>query len=163
MGKKNKLPPEDPLVFRDFNNDSIELSIDGLPIGKGRPKVTSRFGHAFAYTPTRTKDYEQKIKMTYINNYTYFHRLDGPLEATINQYFPVPKGTSKVKHQKMINNEIQHTKKPDIDNIIKSILDGLNGLAYEDDSQIVSLTANKYYSDNPRVDVSIKKINRGEL
>lgn len=43
--------------------------------------------------------------------------------------------------------------KPDTDNYIKSTLDGLNGILWEDDNQIVDLVAHKYYSDNPRVEI----------
>lgn len=45
--------------------------------------------------------------------------------------------------------------KPDTDNIIKAVLDALNGLAYEDDSEVVSVTAKKYYSAEPRVEVAL--------
>ena len=48
--------------------------------------------------------------------------------------------------------------KPDTDNYIKSTLDGLNGLLWEDDNQIVDLIAHKYYSDNPRVEVEVNKV-----
>ena len=58
----------------------------------------------------------------------------------------------------MINNIITNTHKPDIDNIEKSILDSLNGLAYEDDSQIISLYGEKRYSDIPRVELKIKEV-----
>ena len=48
------------------------------------------------------------------------------------------------------------TKKPDLDNIIKAIADSLNGIAYKDDAQIVELKSKKFYSDTPRVEVTIK-------
>ncbi|WP_334299865.1 RusA family crossover junction endodeoxyribonuclease [Anaerobutyricum hallii] len=50
------------------------------------------------------------------------------------------------------------TKKPDLDNVIKSILDALNKVAYHDDTQIVSLSMEKFYSDSPRVEVTINSI-----
>ena len=61
----------------------------------------------------------------------------------------------------MFKGEMLPTKKPDVDNIIKIILDSLNGLAYKDDAQIVARTCQKLYvnDDNePRVEVKIEKI-----
>jgi Holliday junction resolvase RusA-like endonuclease len=58
----------------------------------------------------------------------------------------------------MKNREIRPTKKPDADNILKAVLDALNGLAYNDDSQIVSARIEKLYSDNPRVEIVISNL-----
>lgn len=58
----------------------------------------------------------------------------------------------------MLENEISPTIKPDTDNIAKSILDSLNGIAYKDDKQIVSLKVDKYYSEIPSVSVEIKEV-----
>ena len=38
-----------------------------------------------------------------------------------------------------------YTKKPDLDNLVKSVLDGLNGIAYVDDNQIIDIEARKEY------------------
>ncbi|CZR99694.1 Endodeoxyribonuclease RusA [Clostridioides difficile] len=54
---------------------------------------------------------------------------------------------------------IRPSKKPDLDNIIKSVADSLNGIAYKDDSQIVEVVSKKYYSDKPRVEVILEDIN----
>ena len=55
--------------------------------------------------------------------------------------------------------EIRPIKRPDWDNIGKLITDALiNNLAYHDDSQIVSCTVEKYYSEQPRVEVEIEEI-----
>nr|WP_320443163.1 RusA family crossover junction endodeoxyribonuclease [Limosilactobacillus oris] len=48
--------------------------------------------------------------------------------------------------------------KPDTDNYIKSTLDGLNGLLWDDDNQIVDLVASKFYSDNPRVEIEVEEV-----
>ena len=55
----------------------------------------------------------------------------------------------------MLTGNLRPTKKPDLDNVAKIILDSLNKIAYDDDSQIVDLHIRKYYSDNPRVLVSL--------
>lgn len=136
----------------------INLTINGDPVGKGRPRVTNRGSFAHAYTPSKTKNYEKTIQNEFLSKYNYNDILHGPIKAEVNAYFPIPISTSKRKKQDMINNLDKHTKKPDIDNVIKSIFDALNNLAFEDDSNIISLTANKYYSECPRVEVTLKEV-----
>ena len=58
----------------------------------------------------------------------------------------------------MLENEISPTIKPDTDNIAKSILDSLNGIAYKDDKQIIRLTVEKWYAEVPNVTVEIKEV-----
>ena len=154
----SKLPPKDkcecPVYFENF----IDLIIEGEPVGKGRPRVTTRGKFAHAYTPLKTKNYERMVMNSFLNKYTFNDQLSGPIEANIKGYFSIPKSTSKKVRNLMLSNKIHHTKKPDIDNIAKSVLDSLNGLAYEDDSQVVKLTGEKLYSDNPRVELYLKEI-----
>ena len=58
----------------------------------------------------------------------------------------------------MIDHEILPMVKPDTDNIAKSILDSLNGIAYKDDKQVVELIVYKFYNDVPYVNVTIEEI-----
>ena len=58
----------------------------------------------------------------------------------------------------MMGMDRRPTKKPDIDNVIKIITDALNGIAYDDDAQIVSLSATKFYDENPHVDVRLDDV-----
>jgi Holliday junction resolvase RusA-like endonuclease len=71
---------------------------------------------------------------------------------------PIPKGTSKKKIIEMTENlTIHHTKKPDIDNLVKFSMDCLNGIAWEDDKQVISLSSYKYYSLKPRTEIIIEE------
>jgi Holliday junction resolvase RusA-like endonuclease len=58
----------------------------------------------------------------------------------------------------MLDNKIYPTIKPDTDNIAKSILDSLNGIAYKDDKQVVKLTVEKRYDEIPSVSVWISEV-----
>lgn len=147
-----------PVYFENF----IRLTIEGEPVGKGRPRVTTRGSFAHAYTPKKTKNYERTIENSFLEKYNYDNMLKGPIEANIKGYFSIPKSSTKTARKLMAENLIRHTKKPDIDNIAKSVLDSLNGLAYEDDSQIVKLTGEKLYSENPRVELYLKEIYIGD-
>jgi Holliday junction resolvase RusA-like endonuclease len=125
----------------------ITFTIPGDPMGKQRPK----FGKGFAYTPIKTVNYETLVKMEYHNQVGKM--LDGEIKATINAFYSIPKSVSKKRSDLMCVGVIRPTKKPDLDNVAKAILDSLNGIAYKDDSQVVELTVKKYYGDSPVVTV----------
>ena len=80
---------------------------------------------------------------------------DIPLRVRILAKFPIPESWSKKNKEKALKGEIMPNKKPDLDNIAKIILDGLNGVAYTDDKQVTSLEIEKVYSDTPCVVVYI--------
>ncbi len=131
----------------------IKLTIPGEPVAKGRPRVT-RYG---TYTPEKTKNYETLVKELYFvkHKQTLF---EGELKINIKAYFRIPKSASKKKRAEMISGKIRPTKRPDWDNVGKTVTDALNGVAYEDDSQIVSATVEKYYSNEPRTEIKIERI-----
>lgn len=132
----------------------IKLIIPGEPVAKGRPRVTK---HGFTYTPKKTENYENLVKLCYMQQ-NQGDKLEGQLKANIKAFFQIPKSVSKKKYIAMEKGKIRPSKKPDVDNIIKSVLDSLNGLAYRDDSQVVCINAEKFYSDNPRVEVEISEM-----
>ena len=131
----------------------IEFVVEGLPVAKGRPRVT-RNG---TYTPRKTKDYEKLVQYSFRNQYKG-QALQGALKIRIDFYMYIPKNTSKKRRKLKNDKEILPTKRPDFDNLTKSITDALNGLAFEDDNQIVEAHIYKYYSDEPRAVVKIEKI-----
>lgn len=137
----------------------IQFTVLGEPVGKSRPKFSTFNGHAIAYTPAKTVNYETLVKLSYQQQCgSQKYDKDIPLSAFISAYFPIPKSTSKKKHQQMQDGTIRHTKKCDADNLAKAVLDALNGIAFYDDAQVCELIVQKWYSDNPRVEISIKEL-----
>ena len=126
---------------------NFEITIPGNPVAKGRPRV-SKYG---TYTPKKTADFESYVE------YGNIKPSDKPLKAEIIFYMPIPKSASKKVKTAMKNGETAHIKKPDLDNMAKSVLDALNGLAYIDDSQIYSLTLFKTYSEQPRTELMLEE------
>jgi Holliday junction resolvase RusA-like endonuclease len=126
--------------------------VDGEPKGKARPRVLKS---GIAYTPKETVAYENYVKLCFRESKN--EMLDGMIEADIKAFFQIPKSASGKKAAQMRNGDIRPTKKPDIDNIVKAILDSLNGIAYKDDSMIVGATVEKYFSDKPRVEVELRE------
>ena len=133
----------------------ITLTIPGNPTGKARPRVTRNA----TYTPPKTVAYETLVQELFIINYPHYKPLETAVAMRITAYFPIPKSYAKWKKLAAERNAIRPTKKPDVDNIQKIIGDALNGLAYKDDSQIVTSEIQKWYTDeNPRVEIIIKEV-----
>ena len=132
-----------------------EFEVPGKVIGKGRPRLNSYTG--VVYTPTRTKDYESLIEQYFLLKYPRFKALEGRIKINIIAYFSIPKTTKKADINEMLENNISPTKKPDIDNIVKSILDSMNKFAFKDDNQITKLEVEKKYSLEDKVYVKIEE------
>lgn len=132
-----------------------EFEVPGKIIGKGRPRLNSYTGTV--YTPTRTKDYETLIEQYFLLKYPKFEELQGRIKVSIIAYFPIPKNTKKSDINKMLENNISPTKKPDIDNIVKAILDSMNKFAFKDDNQITKLDVEKKYSLEEKVWIKIEE------
>lgn len=122
----------------------IEFTVPGLH-GKDRPRMT-KGGHV--YTAKATEDFEDKVQW-------HFRRavhgpivpLEGPVSVTIKAYHPTPKSAPKRTILQMLAAILRPLVKPDIDNVIKLVLDALNGLGYKDDKQVVELHAYKFYME----------------
>ena len=127
--------------------------VKGEPRGKGRPRFT-KSGHA--YTDEKTKQYETLVIESYLDAADGF-KFTSPVSVTIMAHFKPPKKSKKVVGD-MLAGHILPTKKPDVDNIAKIILDGLNRIAWDDDTQVVDLSITKYYSEFPRVSVMIQEV-----
>lgn len=117
----------------------IRFTIPGVAVPKGRPRYTSS-GHA--YTPHRTKAYAEEVQWIARRTVASQPPFTGPVAVRIVEY---RKGKPEAR--------------PDADNVAKNLLDALNKLVYEDDSQVVSLLVEKRRdAKNPRVEVEIEEV-----
>jgi len=136
----------------------LNFTIPGKPVAKQSVKFT-RSGHK--YTPEEMVSYANWAKHCFREAHPEHlpsSILDKALMVVIIVFFEIPKSFSKSKRQKALDGIIRPTVKPDCDNISKNILDALNGIAYPDDKQIVSLSVAKLYGINPYVAVHISEI-----
>ena len=130
----------------------VSFTIEGEPVGKGRP----RHGKYKTYTPAKTKSVENNIAYLYKVNVGYY--FEGYVKLNINLYYSIAKSDSKKKKLMKLNNELRPNKKPDIDNVVKLVADALNEVAYKDDTQIIEIECRKFYSDIPRMEVTIEDL-----
>ena len=120
------------------------IFIPGDPVAQPRPKVSTRGGFARAYVDKKhpIHAYKEAIRLAYVNAGGGI--LKGPIRVNIDCWFGRPKSHSK---KRSMASEPKTTK-PDSDNLSKAILDALNGVAYEDDSQVYWLEVKKWYVEN---------------
>lgn len=132
-----------------------EFEMIGEITGKARPRMNPKTGRA--YTPTKTKLYEYVLREAFVKAYPAFRPIENKCKVKIFAYFDIPKSTSKKKKIEMLDNKITPTKKPDIDNITKIVLDAMNKFAFKDDTQVTLLEVEKRYSEVPRIYVRIEE------
>lgn len=132
-----------------------EFEVPGTINGKGRPRINSYTGTV--YTPTKTKDYEYLIEQYFLLKYPKFKPLEGRIAVNIIATFNIPKNVKKQDINKMLERTISPTKKPDIDNIVKVILDAMNKFAFNDDIQITKLNVEKVYGTEEKIYISIEE------
>lgn len=81
-----------------------------------------------------------------------------PLFVTIHFGIPRPKSQTELKHGKRVP-KMQYwyarpAKQPDIDKLVRAVLDALTGVCYDDDAQVVMLLATKQYDINTRIEIT---------
>lgn len=136
----------------------IKFTVLGEPAGKGRPRFSRQGQFVRTYTPEKTVAYEDLVKLEYHRQCNGFRFDDGqPLDMRVTAYYSIPKSASKKKRQAMLDHKVRPMKKPDNDNIVKMVQDALNQIAYRDDVQIVDCQLRKFFSDDPRVVITIQE------
>lgn len=136
----------------------VRFTVPGEPKGKARPRVfTNKTGRSQAITPQDTLSYENLVRWVFTNTHNA-KKLEGEIEARIVAMYPIPKSMTKKNRQLVDEGKLHPTKKPDLDNVAKIILDSLNTIAYHDDSQVIRLVVEKHYSDEPRVEVTLNEV-----
>lgn len=135
-----------------------KFKIPGKVQAKQRPRMNLHNGRV--YTPQPTINYENFVKKCYWDyaSQNGWAPFENAIRAEIEVFMPVAKSDSKKKRELKLSGQIRPTMKPDNDNIAKSVLDALNGLAYVDDKQIVELKVDKYYGAEPYVHVQLTEL-----
>ena len=123
------------------------LFVEIKPKAAPRPRVT-KFG---TYNP---KDYTQYKKVISTIAKQKLIPTEHPVQMRIDFFFQIPKSWSKHKKE----NIPPHTSRPDVDNLLKGVKDALNGIAYNDDSQVVSVFARKQYASKDGILIDIEYI-----
>lgn len=147
--------------------DWFRLVIPTAPVAQGRPRAVNMAARRKYYRPNKpqiilhdpikVKRYKQLIGY-YVRQHYDGQPLTGPLSVTLLFFREIQKSDSQKKQTAKGAGQIRPTKKPDVDNYIKSTLDALNGILWVDDNEIVDLHAKKYYSKHPHIEIEIERL-----
>lgn len=131
----------------------VTFWLDGEPVAKARPRMT-RSGHV--YTPDKTTKAENAIRRAWQEKRG--EMIEGPVAVSIVFMLKMPVNWSKAKKLMAQDQEVLPCKKPDVDNLVKTVMDALNELAWNDDKQVVELSARKVYASNPGTVIRVREI-----
>lgn len=140
----------------------IQFTIPGAPVPKARPRfrlVKPRGKEPFVhtYTDSETVKYEDRVRALASAAMAGMPPSAAPIEVLMEIRVPIPTSWSKKKQVAAAAGAVRATKRSDIDNYVKSVLDACNEVCWVDDGQIVVLTARKMYSAEPCVVVAIRQ------
>lgn len=137
----------------------IVFKVEGKPQGKARARTfyNKKLGRMQSITPEQTKSYEDLIRWSYTAAGGKYLG-ETTLQVDIQAFYPIPKSFSKAKTNDAVKQKLRPTTKPDCDNIIKVVLDALNGVAYYDDKQVICVSCNKYYGETGYLKVTITEV-----
>lgn len=136
---------------------AVTFKVEGTPVPKGRPRFARRGKFVSTYSPKTTVDYESKVAEAARQAMGSQEPLEGPVAAYIYITLPIPASYSKKRTQACLSGEERPTKRSDIDNFCKAIFDGMNGVVFSDDSQVVSLHSTKVWGTVGMVEVLVKE------
>ena len=135
----------------------VNFMVEGTPVPKGRPRFARRGKFVSTYSPKTTVDYETKVAEAAQLAMGSSEPLETPVGAYIYITLPIPASYSKKRKQDCLSGNERPTKKSDIDNYCKAVFDGMNGIVFLDDSQVVSLHSTKVYGTIGMVEVMVKE------
>ena len=133
---------------------SLFFTVPGQPQGKGR----ARFGNGRTYTPAKTVAYEGLIALAAQEAMAGRDLIERPVYLTVTAFFDIPKSWPKARRAKALGSVEWHTAKPDGDNVLKAVGDGLNGIVWKDDSQIAFSKVIKRYGEKPGLEITVEAL-----
>ncbi|MEI2416196.1 RusA family crossover junction endodeoxyribonuclease [Orrella sp. JC864] len=146
--------------------NQIVFTVPGAPKGKGRAKSTARIvtkgGKPLAitrhYTPQETAAYMSLVRLAAAQAMAGRPPYTGPIQMHIQIVCPVPASWSLTRRRRALAGEIMPTVKPDSDNVEKAVKDGMNGVVYRDDVQVVDDSKSKRYGEVAGVTVTLTEM-----
>lgn len=143
-----------------MSNARIKITVPGEARGKGRPRFARRGAFVKTYTDEKTASYENLVAYCGNQAMAGLKPFDCALSVTVAVNVAPPASWSQKKKLEALECQIWPTSKPDLDNVIKGIFDALNGIAWDDDKQIVNVTSIKKYSDKPQVVIEFEPMDK---
>ena len=135
----------------------IKIIVPGDPVAQGRPRFAVINGRARAYDPAKSRAYKDYVKLLARQSMGNQSIMQGPVKIDILVNLPIPASKPKKWAAAALSGAIRPAKKPDIDNFYKCMTDALNGIVYQDDSQIVAAAIQKRYAAVGSAEIEIEQ------
>ncbi len=142
--------------------NELKVFIPGEPCAQGRPRFSTAGGFVRAYDPAKSRNYKAYVKAVCADaaeKQGWLFNTDLPLEVELIAGLSIPSSKSKKWKQAAAEGVEKPTKKPDVDNLIKIIMDALSGVIYKDDKQIIKMSVEKRYAEQPGVTLEVRVLN----
>lgn len=136
---------------------AITFDVPGIPVAKGRARSFVRNGHVAHYTPEKTANYENLVKLAAQQAMGGRSPFVGACELDLVLHMPVPASWSNKKRLAALAGEIRPTSKPDCSNVLKAIEDAMNGVVWVDDKQAADVRIKKRYAVTPKAIVQVRE------
>lgn len=133
----------------------VVIDLPGQPRGKGRPRFGRAGGFVRVWTDKKTASYEDLLGAAGRSAMGGLQVRLCALSVAVDARMAIPPSWSKRKRLAALSGDLSHTGKPDFDNIAKIVGDGLNGIVWKDDAQIVACAFHKFYSADPGLKISV--------
>ncbi len=140
---------------------NLAFTIPGEPQGKGRAKIVRIGGFSRMATPAKTVAYEGLVAMAAQQAMDGRQPFAGACAVEVECIFAMPKSMSKKHRVEALAGRMRPTKKPDGDNVLKAVCDGINGVVWVDDVQAVDSRVIKRYGETPCVQVRVALLDAG--
>ena len=129
----------------------MTFTVYGDPVPQGRP----RFGNGRTYDPPKSRRYKQDVAVAASAAMRGRAPLQGALACSLRFYMPIPKNVSQKRRQELTG-RFTTKRTGDIENLAKGVMDAVNGIVWQDDSQVVQLNIEKRYGHVPRVEKKVE-------
>jgi Holliday junction resolvase RusA-like endonuclease len=121
----------------------VELLLHAEPIAQGRPRFSSHAGFVRAYDPKKSRDWKSFVSdhaTRAMREQGFEKPLDGPLRVRARFAFSLPKSQWRKKTPREAS---YHIKRPDLDNLLKGVLDACEGVVFHRDAEISRVVMDK--------------------
>jgi len=143
------------IIIESGNTIRFDVALRGMPVAKGRPRSTSK---GRVYTPMKTRNYERDLAAVASMKMGKAPLMEGQIAINVRVYVTPPKCWSRKRKEEALAGYRRPVTRPDVDNYLKIVMDALESVVYERDSQVVTAEVSKWYAAAPQMSVLLYKV-----
>jgi len=140
-------------------SEPLTFSVMGVPVPKDRPRFVNRNGRVKAYSAPKSDAYHRQVQMAAWLEMRGRQKFLGPVAVEARFVFQPPPSWSEKRRLTALGTA--HAQKPDLDNLLKQVLDSMNAVVFGDDASVVKITATKQWGPAGLAVVTVKPIDGG--